>query len=1065
MAAACGADPGSFATTEPHQPDSSYTLTCQSMVNPMGVDNPNPVLGWIYQTAEKGYRQSAYQIRVASSRALLQVGMADIWQSDRVFSAACVQVPYTGPPLQSLRDYFWQVRVWNQHGAAAAWSPIAKWTMGVMNPLEWRAEWITSPIMENVHEPRTIIGWKCPPATVRHRRTFYRISFERHQLPCFYRIYVAAAGRGVAYLNGVRIARHLKNGTMRCIIGQKHIRPGRNVLAIEIAPHPRSDVAAGITCIMPGGHRDMLPLHYWKCHSAQQSGWQMPTFNDSRWKRCVDSYPFGSQPWASPDMSFDAPRRSFMLRREFYLSKTVQRAVVMVSGLGCYELRLNGHKVGGYILSPDWTQYSRRTSYDMFDVTALLFTGANCIGAILGNSWWSSGLGPTQSLRAAAPDDNLKMLCQLHLEYTDGSHQVLCSDGNWKVHPSPIVADSIYNGEIYDARLEMPGWDQPDFDAGNWYAAQSAQVDGGLLFSPRADEPIQIVGTLAPQRITEPTSGIYVLDFGQNHAGVTQIRVQEQAGSTITLHHAESIYPDGRVDRRNLQSARATDTYICRGGGVETWMPRFTYHGYRYVEVHGLTHRPARSDFTAMIFSIAAQNASAFSCSNATYNQADRMARWSQRSNLISVPTDCPQRDSRMGSMGDAAAFVRTACWNQLLPAFYRKWSRDMADAATTDLPGPVHPTGPPTIIAPTVGRVPRGYPGWADAVTIVPYTSFIFHNDLLGLQAAYPLMCQWAHYLFDHRTGGVFIHPTFGDWLALAPTPADLISAAWACRSMQIVAKTAKWINPLEAMQWESKCHQMAAAFNARFLDRRTLQYGNGSQCSNILPLAFDLAPSGACRSVLQNIVQDITARGGQLTTGYLATPHLLPVLSRYGQFRLAAQLLAETRYPSLGYMAQKGCTTVAERWDFDRCGPRVNSLNHTVFGSLTAWLYEYLAGIAPDEAYPGFRRFFARPQFPAGMTFLNFHYASPHGRIICRWRRKRRDIHMQLVVPPGSDAELHFISARTGFSQITADGHDIYRQGVAQDVRHVKVLDANAGRPKYQFAAGDWRLHLREL
>ncbi len=967
--------------------------------------------------------------------------------------------------MRSCESYFWQVRVWDQHNVASAWSPVGQWTMAVLDVLEWRAQWITSPIMENVHEPRNIVGWKRPAKPNRHSRIFYRVTFTCASSPCFYRIFSAIGGRGTAYLNGVRIMPRLNRRSMECFIGhdQPRLKTGLNVLAIEVNPRPRGELAAGVTCIMPGGQIETIPLDNWKYNTTPGRGWRLTTFNDSHWPACARSYPFGRQPWATPDMNFDSPRRSFMLRREFAAHGTVRRAVAMVSGLGAYEMRINGQKVGHQFLSPNWTQYARRIEYDMFDVTALLRSGTNCIGAILGNSWWSSGLGPAQSWRAAKRGENLKWFCQLHLHYTDGSHQVICSDGNWMVHPSPIVADSIYNGEFYDARLEQPGWDQPHFDAANWFSAQSAPVNHHIHLSPRADEPIQITETLTPRAMIEPVPGIYVLDFGQNHAGVTQLNVQQTAGTKITLRHAESIYPNGRVDTRNLQSASATDVYICRGGDREVWMPRFTYHGYRYVEVHGLARRPQPNDFSAMVLGTAARHAAAFSSSKTIYNRVAAMTQWSQRSNTVSVPTDCPQRDSRVGSLGDASAFVRTACWNQSLPAFYRKWARDMADAAHIYAARHPGPAGRPTLFAPTMGNIRHGYPGWADAVGVIPYTNFIFNGDLLGLVAAYPLISAWASYIVQHLRGGIFIHPAFDDSMALTPTPPELVSAAMACRSMQIAAKAARWTNPIEAAHWDTNWRQMVLAFNARFLNRLTLQYGNGSQCSNILPLAFDLVPHWACRSVVQNIVQDIAARGGRISTGYMASPHLLPVLSRFGHIHLAAQLLSDVQYPSLGYMAEKGCTTVAERWDFNRHGPHMNSLNHTVFGSLTAWLYESLAGITPDEDQPGFAHFFVRPFFPVDMTHLHLEHLSPRGLIACRWQRRRRSIDMQLLIPPGASARIYF--AHANLAGITADGQPIYHRGRAVSAPNFKAMAAQTGRAIYEAGAGDWHLKLLPL
>lgn len=1058
-------------------PQSQFTLTCQSMVNPFGVDVAAPILGWIYLSNRPGYLQSAYQIRVGSSHASLSGGDADLWNPQRVFSSQSVQIPYQGVQLLSRQTCFWQVRLWDQDGTASDWSPIARWTMGVLDPLEWTADWITSPVLEKVHEPRKICQWQMPPPKFAQHKIFYRVAFNWPEKlpPCFFHLYAAARGRSTIYINGKKVATQSHADEMVCHIGtgSSAIRAGKNILAIAASPRANGCVAAGITLVKFGGRWVTLPLDAWKCWNQRDAGWQQVGFDDAHWVPCQAGYTFGDQPWATPDMNFDAPRRSFMLRREFFVRGIVKRAVVLVSGLGSYELRLNGKKVGDLLLTPQWTQYDKRVEYDMFDLTSELRAGHNTLGAILGNSWWSSGMGPAQSQRAAAPGENLQFFCELHLEFLDGGRQTICSDSSWMTHLSPIVSDSIYNGETYDARLEIPGWDRHPFDTSNWFAAQSVQRRTAKNFSVRIGPPVRVTARLSPQRITEPKDGVYVIDFGQNHAGVTEIKLHQPAGTRIELRHAEKLFAGGLIDNRNLRSARATDVYICRGGAPETWMPRFTYHGYRYVEVRGLKRPPDPGMFTAVVFHSDCPATGTFACSDPLLNAVHAMTLWGQRSNFMTISTDCPQRDERLGWMGDGLDFSRLACWNQNTAAFYRKWTRDMADAvvethAETADRSSASPGGPaeqalPTVYAPTLASAPAGCPGWSDAITIVPYTSYLFNADKLGLEMAYPAMRAWSNYILAHLKDGLFLHPTYGDWLALAPTPWQLISAAMAQRSVRITAKVAAIIAHDDAGRFEQAAAEMIRPFNAKFLNSMTLEYGNGSQCSNILPLAFGLTPHEMQAGVAQNVAQDIVARGYRLSTGFVGTPHLLAVLSRFGHKRLAARILSSRRYPSLGYMLAKGCTTATERWDFDRHGPEMNSLNHFALGSMASWLYESLLGVEPDPVAPGFKHFFIRPLFAKNLVHAAMSHLSPYGPIACRWQRRASRLMIAVRVPSNAAATIELPLDDPDTAWVTANGQTILRGSAAMNRPNIKALSISVGHAAYRLGAGDFNFEIR--
>ncbi|HID76314.1 MAG TPA: rhamnosidase, partial [Planctomycetaceae bacterium] len=506
--------------------------------------------------------------------------------------------------------------------------------------------------------------------------------------PHFAILAVAADSRYVLFVNGRRVAAGKDAGKANWHILGNNLQVGRNVIAVRVdaAKGRPATLAIGIRQSYFGGERRELKAQRWLCSAKAGKNWFQPDFKADGWVEARRLAPLAGGPLGEPEQSFDGPRRSCLMRKEFSLPAKPTRARLYVTGLGWYRIHINGMRVGCDEFRPGWTQYEKRLQYQVYEVTELLREGRNAIGAILGNGWWSSGLGwAGGNERHAKPGENLRLLAQLEIETAGGCKYTISTDGTWSWHFGPIVEDTIYHGEHYDARLAQPGWDRPGFDAFGWHPVKVLGVaEPGKLCAQKC-EPVRVTQVLKPVKITEPKPGLYVLDFGQNHSGRPRLKLQAPRGTKVTIELAEILRPDGLIDDINLRSARATDVYICRGGAEETWEPAFTYHGYRYAQVSGLPARPTAETIVSHVLHNATLPAGKFDCSNKLLNRIWRNVLWGQRSNFMSVPTDCPQRDERLGWLGDAQAFCPTSIWNMHMAAFYTKWLRDILDAQQPD--------------------------------------------------------------------------------------------------------------------------------------------------------------------------------------------------------------------------------------------------------------------------------------------------------------------------------------------------------------------------------------------
>lgn len=862
-------------------------LRCEYLVDPLGIDATQPRLSWVLDSNQRGETQTAYQILAASSDELLKSDKADLWDSGKVDSDATSQISYDGQALVSREDCFWKVRVWNHEGRPGAWSPVAHWQMGLLQPADWKAEWI------------------------------------------------------------------------------------------------------------------------------------MP--NDPG----LTSLPY--------------------LRKDFTLKTLPQRATLYVTALGLYDIHIDGKRVGDHVLAPDWTDYRKRIRYQAYDVTELLKRGPNAMGALLANGWYSGHIGNGGFQYFGK---HPAFFAQLELTFADGHTEKVVTDETWKSHASPILSSDFMLGENYDSRQEIKGWDQPGLDETAWTPV-SVQPDMSIKLESQVMQPVHEVRELKAKAMTEPQPGHWVFDLGQNMVGVVRLKVSASAGTEVTLRHAEMLNSDGTIYTKNLRGAPSVDKYICKGKWHEVWQPRFTFHGFRYVEITGLSHRPDRDAVTGVVIGSDTPQTGTFGCSDPRINQLQSNIQWGQRGNYVSVPTDCPQRDERLGWMGDAEVFIRTATYNADVAAFFTKWLVDVDDGQNA--------AGSFSDVSPNTMGV-NGVPAWGDAGVICPWTIYEIYGDKQILERHLPAMERWIDYLSKHSDN--FIRDRdrgndYGDWLSIhANTPKDLIGTAFFAYSTHLVAKSCRALGRTEeADRYDQLFENIKAAFNERYVKSDGRIEGN-TQCAYAMALKFDLLPDDLRPKAAQYLADDIKAKGGHLSTGFVGVSYLLPVLTAAGKSDIAYELLLQDTFPSWLFSVKHGATTIWERWDgwtpekgFQ--DPGMNSFNHYSLGSCGEYLFGGIGGIKP--ASPGYKTILIQPNIRDGLTWAKTSYESIHGTIATSWKRHGSKLELTVTIPPNTSATV--CVPTTDSASVTESSKPF------QQANGVKFLREENGAADFEIGSGTYR------
>ena len=739
------------------------------------------------------------------------------------------------------------------------------------------------------------------------------------------------------------------------------------------------------------------------------------------------------------------------LRKSFSIDRPVRSARLYATSLGLYEIRLNGQRVGDHVFAPDWTDYGKRIRYQVYDVTRQLRAGENVIGGMVANGWYSGHLGNwAYQFWGKQP----ALLCQLEITRDDGSVQRIVSDTSWKRHDGPIQLSDIMLGERYDATAEIAGWDRPGMQDDEWTAVTRRDPPSAVLEGQVA-EPVRALREMKPIKLSQPQPGHWIFDLGQNMVGVVRLSVSGQKGQTVTIRHGEMLNPDGTLYTANLRGAPCVDTYTFGGDGDVTWQPRFTYHGFRYVELTGLSQPPSLDSITGVVIGSDTPAAGEFFCSDPRINQLQSNIQWGQRGNFFSVPTDCPQRNERLGWMGDAQVFIRTAIWNADVAAFFNKWFVDVDDARAPD--GRFSSFSPRTVpITTDFGAVP----GWADAGTICPWTIYQAYGDRRVLEQHYPAMVQWVEWCRQHSTGLIRDKDRghdYGDWLAIgADTPKDLIGTAYFGYSTHLLSKIAAVIGKADdAAKYQQLFEQIRAAFVKTYVAPDGKIKGN-TQTDYAMALAFDLVPNEMREAVAEHLDEAIEAKNDHVSTGFVGVSYLLPTLSRAGKTPTAYKLLLQDTFPSWLFSVKNGATTIWERWDgwtpdkgFQN--PGMNSFNHYSLGSCGQWLFETVGGINPDPDQPGFRHVVIHPQPGGGLTWADARYASIRGKIESKWAIEGNDLLVDVSIPANTTATV-LLPAADG--PTTEGGRAVEQaEGVSSAMKQGGLIKIEIGSGSYRF------------
>lgn len=1040
-------------------------LRCDWGANPVGVDSAAPRLSWQLASVTRSARQIAWQVQAASSLAALRGGRADLWDSGRVASNAQFDVPYRGRALHTGERVFWRARAWDASGRPSPWSGVGTWTMGVMRPADWVAHWITDP--ELLKLSRTKLGFSTPPVTnpdtpewitldlgASYPITAINLDAIVHSAPQalgFPRWFKVELANEPDFAHATVVADHTQRAInpwltrLRIPVANltaRYVRiyaPKLRMTAEEGKPAPVGRLALRQIEVIANGRDVAIGAHVTASASLETRRWSAAAVVDGK-----------EIPGANPRAA-----DTLLVRREFDARAGIRRATLFVTGLGTYTLAINGTPVGAPdFFKPGWTTTARTCLYNTFDVTADIRRGRNAIGLTLAGGMYNVPEVPGHYTKFVSAPRPLVALAQLRIEYRDGRVETIATNSRWKVAAGPTTFAQVYGGEDYDARRNPAGWDRPGFDDSGWRAAVTAPAPGGALRGySEAAPPVRAEATLPVLHTQVLRPGVTVYDLGQNAALLPRLEVRGVAGSTVRIIPAELLKADGSINPASTRPGHqdASWRYTLGGTGrTETWQPEFFYHGARYLEV--VCTAPAGSPLPVVeqLEGIAVHSDSApvghFRCSDVLFNRIDRLVRWAQANNLVSIITDCPHRE-RLGWLEQDHLNGPSIRYDFNATRLYAKVLDDIADAQ--------RPTGLVPDIAPEYVQFSgpfRDSPEWGSAFIIAAWQQFVWTGDAEPLRRHFAGMKRYFAYLTS-RAQDHLLNYGLGDWYDLGPrgpgvaqlTPIPLTASAVYYQDAVALERIARRLDrPADAARFRRAAAAIARAFNARFYDPATKSYATGSQTSNAMPLALGLVPPADRAAVAAHLVQDVRAHGNTLTSGDVGYRYLLRALAGAGRSDVVFAMNNQCAKPGYGYQLARGATSLTEAWD---ANPH-SSQDHLMLGQIIEWFYGDLAGLAPDPAVPGFGRVIVRPNPVGDIRWVRASYDSVRGPVAVHWRRTGRRFVLDVTVPANATARVE-IPAAPG-APITEGGVPAAQaDGVAAEA----PVD---GRPTFALGAG---------
>lgn len=875
-----------------------------------------------------------------------------------------------------------------------------------VNVQDLRTEHLTNPIGIDVLQPR--FSWQLE-------------SGQRNVVQTAYEIEVSGPGKSVAWKSGK-------------VMSDASVHVAYNGAALQ------------------NGTRYTWKVRVWD-KSGKASAWSSPAFFQTALLQATD----WKAKWIEPGYVEDSViRPSPYFRKTFSAGKKIQSAVAYITAHGMYEAQINGKRVGDAYLTPGWTAYKKRLQYQVYDVTSLLNTGNNAIGVVLGSGWYRGIIGFTNSINVYGKD--IALLFQLNITYTDGTTATVLSDDSWKSSTGAIRYSEIYNGETIDARLEKKGWSTTGFDDAGWSGVKLANHPMDVLLATY-NEPVKKQEIFKPVKIFTTPKGEKVIDFGQNLVGWVVMKVNGKAGDSITLSHAEVLDKYGNVYLDNLRAAKAQNTYVLAGGGEEVFEPHFTWQGFRYCRVEGYPGELKPEQFEAVALYSDMEPTGTFTSSNALLNQLQHNIVWGQRGNFLDVPTDCPQRDERLGWTGDAQAFSRTASFNMNVNNFFSKWLRDLeADQVNGVVP----------FVIPNVLGAAISSAGWADVATIAPWNMYLAYGDQRLLETQYGSMKAYVESIRKIANNNLWnsgFH--FGDWLFYRPdddndgraavTDKYLIAQCFYANSTQLLINAANVLGRQDdAAAYTALLEQIKAAFVKEYMTANG-RLVSGTQTAYVLALQFDMLPEALRQQAAKRLADNVKSYGNHLTTGFLGTPYLCHVLVRFGYTDVAFKLLMQETYPSWLYPVKMGATTIWERWDGQKPDstfqtPGMNSFNHYAYGAIGDWMYRVMVGLDTEEDGPGYKRIRVKPHPGGGLTQASASLKTYYGVAASGWKLDNNRFILNVTVPANTSATIYMPASSADAIQESGQalGAGINVKGVEG-----KYVVLQVGSGVYQFAA----------